>query len=229
MERSREDFRAWLRGPSSYLAAVAREELPVGRAVELHGHRIEATSTGFIVDGASSAPRTIDSGRYRLRLSHQNAPAIVVLDGEAPKASVDPQWFPHDPALRFAVPLERDKTRRTIRSTRAQDRDSLRVGWLTFTIDGTRCRLAVDQLLEPGGDSLSAFFRDATTGRETYEVGRYVDLEREGDQYVLDFNRAYNPACAYSPFYNCPIPPPENQLAVAIRAGEMTPNRAEAH
>jgi uncharacterized protein (DUF1684 family) len=223
VERSREAFRAWLHGPSSYLAAVARDELPVGETTELHGHRIEATSTGFIVDGTPTAPRTIDAGRYRLRLSHQNAPAIVVLDSEVAKASVQPRWFPNDPALRFVVLLESDDTRRTIRSTRAQDRDSLRVGWLTFTVDGTRCRLAVDQLLEPGGDSLSVFFRDATTGRETYEVGRYVDLERAGDEYVLDFNRAYNPACAYSPFYNCPIPPPENHLAVAIRAGEMAP------
>jgi hypothetical protein len=224
VERARAAFREWLRGPDSYLAAIAREELPIGKAIDLHGHRIEATPTGFVVDGAVGGPRTIDAGRFRLRLSHQNAPAVIVLDGDRAKDAVEPRWFAYDPTLRVAAPLESDGVARAIRSTRDQDRSSLRVGWLTFTVDGTPCRLAVDQLLEPGGDSPSVFFRDATTGRETYDVGRYVDLEREGERYVLDFNRAYNPACGYSPFYNCPIPPPENHLPVAIHAGEMTPN-----
>jgi len=75
--------------------------------------------------------------------------------------------------------------------------------------------------VEPG--HLDAYFRDATTGHESYEVGRYVSVERVGDEVVLDFNRAYNPSCALSPFYNCPIPPRENHLRIAIRAGEMTP------
>jgi len=224
VERSRAEFREWLRGPNSYLAAIAREELPIGKAIDLHGHRIEATPTGFVVDGVASGPRTVDAGRFRLRLSHQNAPAVVVLHGDGAKAAVEPRWFAHDPTLRFAAPLESDGVARAIRSTRDQDRASLRVGWLTFSVHGSRHRLAVDELLEPGSSALSVFFRDATTGRETYDVGRYVDLEREGERYVLDLNLAYNPACAYSPFYNCPIPPPENHLPVAIHAGEMTPN-----
>jgi len=66
------------------------------------------------------------------------------------------------------------------------------------------------------------FFRDSTSGHESYALGRYVDVEKRPDhRYVLDFNNCYNPACAVSDQYNCPIPPRENQLAVAIRAGEM--------
>jgi uncharacterized protein (DUF1684 family) len=53
---------------------------------------------------------------------------------------------------------------------------------------------------------------------------RYVPAERVDDLWVLDFNRAYNPACAWSPFYNCPIPPPENHISIAIAAGEMAPS-----
>ena len=72
-----------------------------------------------------------------------------------------------------------------------------------------------------GERDLSVFFRDETTGKDSYEVGRYVEPERQADgTYVLDFNNAYNPACAVSPHYNCPIPPKYNKLKVAIKAGE---------
>jgi len=68
-------------------------------------------------------------------------------------------------------------------------------------------------------------FTDLTTGKETYESGRYIDLTIEdirNNQVVIDFNKAYNPYCAYvSGVYNCPVPPRENHLNVAIRSGEM--------
>ena len=73
-------------------------------------------------------------------------------------------------------------------------------------------------------DHLFIPFTDATSGDETYESGRYIDLEITDinkDRFTIDFNKAYNPYCAYvSGKYNCPIPPAENRLAVAIRAGE---------
>jgi uncharacterized protein (DUF1684 family) len=97
------------------------------------------------------------------------------------------------------------------------------VGWFEFEVAGKRQRLAAVRLLEPGvgEDDLSIFFRDATSGKGSYGMGRYVDPERLPDgRWVLDFNLAYNPACAVSPYYNCPVPPPENVLEAAIRAGE---------
>jgi len=73
-------------------------------------------------------------------------------------------------------------------------------------------------------DHLFIPFTDATSGEETYESGRYIDLEIKdiiNDKVLIDFNKAYNPYCAYvSGKYNCPIPPSENRLVVAIRAGE---------
>ena len=66
-------------------------------------------------------------------------------------------------------------------------------------------------------------FSDATSGGESYGGGRYIDLEppEKGQKtMIVDFNRAYNPYCAYTHFYNCPIPPEENQLSVAVEAGE---------
>ena len=68
---------------------------------------------------------------------------------------------------------------------------------------------------------LTILFTDATTGKESYSTGRYLDLDAPVDGlYVIDFNRAYNPYCSYTDVYNCPIPPRENRLGVAIRAGE---------
>lgn len=151
-------------------------------------------------------------------------PAVVVLDAEAPRDVVMPDWFPYDPAYRFVVPLEPDRADVTIGSTRERDRSATRAGWFSFDVAGVPYRLMALRLNEPGASpDLDAYFTDATSGRESYRM-RYVEVSRSVDgHHVLDFNRAYNPACAYSPHYNCPIPPPENHLAVAIRAGERMP------
>ena len=203
---------------------MERHELPVGETLRLHGHVIEALSDGFRVDGAHSAPRTIDAGRFRLRLSHQNMPAVVVLDADAPREDVAPEWFPYDPAYRFVVALESDAAQLSIGSTTDRARAATRAGWFRFTVDGVASRVMALRLDEPGvaADALEVYFIDVTSGRESYRM-RYLGVPASDGRYVLDFNRAYNPACAYSPHYNCPIPPPENHLAVAIRAGEKMP------
>jgi uncharacterized protein (DUF1684 family) len=230
VQESRDEHVSWLRGPSSYLAAVARHELPVGETLRLEGHVIEALREGFRVDGEVSGPRTIDAGRYQLRLSHQNMPAVVVLDASASRAAVTPDWFPYDGTLRFVLPLVPDPADIAVGSTRERERAATRAGWLQFEVGGVSCRVMALHLNEPGvaPDSLEVYFVDATSGRESYRM-RYVELAKEpGGRLVLDFNRAYNPACAYSPFYNCPIPPPENHLSVAIRAGEKLPRRGSS-
>jgi uncharacterized protein (DUF1684 family) len=67
-------------------------------------------------------------------------------------------------------------------------------------------------------------FTDATSGTHTYEGGRYIDIsipEITDNKIIIDFNKAYNPYCCYTPGYSCPIPPKENALTIAINAGEM--------
>lgn len=244
VEDRRAGARAALRGPTSPLAAVARHELPLGARVRF-GPRdadvvlaamprtveIVATDDGFLVDGTPAPPTSIAAGRYTLRLSHQHAPAVVVLDAESPRLAEDAElrWFPVDPSLRIHTPLEPDPAPLEIASTASAARPAQRAGWLRFTVDGVACRLAATRLLEPGvtAGHLDVFFRDATTGHESYPVGRYVTVEPDGDDVILDLNLAYNPSCALSPYYNCPIPPAENRLAVAIRAGEMAPRIGE--
>jgi uncharacterized protein (DUF1684 family) len=72
------------------------------------------------------------------------------------------------------------------------------------------------------GRSLFVPFRDATSGKETYGAGRYLDLEEAGGELEVDFNLAYNPYCAYSEAYSCPLPPTENWLKIAVTAGERS-------
>ncbi len=176
---------------------------------------------------ATLPPSQIGVGRFTLRLSHQRFPAIIVFDPKNPGFAryKGLEWFPVDFKYRYELALTPNPAADTviIQSTRGNERRAVRVGWFDFKVNGKACRLEANRLLEPGVDenSLSVFFRDATTGKTTYEVGRYVDPQLLPDgRWVLDFNNAYNPACAVSDHYNCPIPPKTNMLAVAIHAGE---------
>jgi uncharacterized protein (DUF1684 family) len=177
---------------------------------------------------ARVGPSSIKIGRFVLRLSHQRFPAIIVFDprskGYARYHGL--KWFPVDLHYRFDLPLTVNPHPDTIviLSTRGNQRHAVRAGWFDFLAGGKACRLEATRLLEPGvgENDLGVFFRDATTGRESYGLGRYVDATHTADgRYILDFNECYNPACAVSDYYNCPIPPRANRLSVAIRAGEM--------
>lgn len=98
-------------------------------------------------------------------------------------------------------------------------------GQLVFAVDGREHRLtAFRSAGGEDGDMLFVPFQDATSGGETYGAGRYLDLPvEESGNYLLDFNYAYNPSCAYSPAYDCPFPPPGNRLDIAVTAGEQVP------
>ena len=99
----------------------------------------------------------------------------------------------------------------------------LRVATLHFELGGEERELAGYSREDHEG--LFVPFRDKTTGQQTYEDGRYMEFETEGDledgaEMVLDFNLAYSPFCAYSETFACPLPPEENWLETEIRAGE---------
>jgi uncharacterized protein (DUF1684 family) len=103
-----------------------------------------------------------------------------------------------------------------------EPRQQLRFARLEFTTrNGPAALFAYKNGDDPHEHTLFVPFRDATSGKETYGAGRYLDLEEpEGDELVLDLNLAYNPYCAYSEAYSCPLPPPENWLKIAVTAGE---------
>lgn len=104
-----------------------------------------------------------------------------------------------------------------------------RVGHLRFEAFGAPQRLSLFWVMGYGGGAFVPF-RDATSGDSSYGGGRYLvdtikhaDLGSEDGGLVLDFNHAYNPSCAYSPRWECPLAPPENTLEVPVRAGERIP------
>lgn len=134
--------------------------------------------------------------------------------------------------LKFYIDGEliRDDTPETIIMKTSTDRSPayVKYGVVNFTIDSVELTLAVYQnkkMLDLSQDQNHLFvpFRDGTSGQESYGGGRYIDCDipEEGNTIILDFNKAYNPYCAYNPRYSCVIPPEENWLSIRIEAGEM--------
>ena len=136
-------------------------------------------------------------------------------------------YYPVDSKFRVVATLVPDTNPGIfkVQTTTGDFKEYTRIGRLEFTIDGQKYSLTA--FMPPAdepmhGNRIFVPFRDKTSGTETYGAGRYLDLnKRAGNEYVLDFNRAYNPFCAYSPYYSCPLPPGENMLPLPVRAGEM--------
>lgn len=109
-----------------------------------------------------------------------------------------------------------------------------RYGYVDFQIKGQPARLTVYQNMELKGKEYDNYlfipFRDATSGNDSYGGGRYLDVEKPNvKSIILDFNKSYNPYCAYSHRYSCPIPPEENTLKISIPAGEKAPVGSNDH
>lgn len=170
--------------------------------------------TKLAYDGGKGELWAIErSGRYALRERHQDAPAL--------KAVVPQVYWPIDPSWRVEATLDPHPPGTTIEIVNVLgDRNQVpNPGALVFERDGKRFRMEVtgETLSE-----LSGVFADRSNGRESYGAGRFIDPQGPDakGRYVLDFNRAYNPPCAFTAFATCPLPPPENRLDLAVTAGE---------
>ncbi len=143
-------------------------------------------------------------------------------------------WFPPDPEMRFQSTFHKfaEKVPVIVFGTKGDVRKAIRYGYFEFLYRRKLFRIVVykysPEELEMRGEDLKDYllvwFTDLTTGRETYNIGRYLEVDRESPDsshvYALDFNEAFNPYCAYSSLYSCAIPTRENFLPLAIRAGE---------
>ena len=141
-------------------------------------------------------------------------------------------YYPINPELRFRAKLNRYASPKQIRlgTNTGEIRSGLRYGYFDFEVENRTCRLNVYKLEDSPDRGASLFlpFRDATSGKETYGAGRYIDLqENTSGIYDLDFNLAYNPFCAYNNEFSCPLPPAENILEVPIRAGEKKYSKSD--
>jgi len=132
-------------------------------------------------------------------------------------------YFEINERLKFEVELREysQKQEVDIRTSTGVLQKYLRFGYVEFEVEGELLRLTA--YLQPNSDYFFVPFKDLTSGEETYGAGRYVELEKIGkSKYVLDFNQAYNPYCAYNDQWTCPLTPFENILKIQIRAGEKS-------
>lgn len=135
-------------------------------------------------------------------------------------------YFPEEPAFAIEGRLELQGVDRdepiVMQTSTGGEQTYRRAGVVRFEVDGQPAQVTL--YVSPGMHELFLPFRDATSGKETYGAGRYLEVDTPGDdgRVLVDFNDAYNPYCAYNPNWSCPIPPGENWLSVPIPAGEKT-------
>ncbi len=127
--------------------------------------------------------------------------------------------YPVDPVWRVTGRLVGEATEIEVLNVLGQTARELSPGRLEFTLQGKVLHL---QATQASGGRLFVVFGDETNGETTYPGGRFlvVDPPTQDGQLVLDFNRATNPPCSFTPYATCPLPGPDNVLPVAVRAGE---------
>ena len=158
------------------------------------------------------------SGRYGVRIKDKNS--------KLRKAFTGLHWFPARESYRV--------TAKFVPHPKPKDVPILNIignhlkmpspGYVIFKLDNHELRL--EPVIDEGEDELMFIFRDKTAGKETYPAGRYLyaAMPREG-KVELDFNKAENPPCAFTPYATCPLPPKQNILPIRIEAGEQSPHK----
>ncbi len=225
------DFDLAYESPQGAVLSMTREEEGVWRwqasdpdvACRRQG---ETVPCGTSIDG----PAVFSLGDLRLRLiPGEERVTFIVFDRQREEMTAFEHLLYFPPAPAFAVraelvPFEQPDTIEVLTS-RNLKKTFYRYAKIRFFLEGVDRELtALKSALEgDGSKELSIPFRDATSGKQTYGAGRFLELEEPAERsFVLDFNRAFNPLCNYSPAYNCTVPPRENRLEVAILAGERT-------
>ncbi|MCR6495816.1 DUF1684 domain-containing protein [Thermomonas sp. S9] len=164
-------------------------------------------------DGKGQALVIARGGRLALRVKHADAPSRVHFSGldywpGGPQWRLPARFIPHPPGKTLPVVNIIGITENIPNP-----------GALEFTRNGTRYRL---EALAEGEGTLLVVFADRTSGHGSYGAGRFLDapLPDAQGRVLLDFNRAYNPPCAFTLFATCPLPPPQNRLNLRVEAGE---------
>lgn len=133
-------------------------------------------------------------------------------------------YFPPNPKLRFILPLDKNVlaagSKVEIKTTDGDTQVYLKAGKVSFGASGKKVDAVIFEDPEQEQYQYYLLFRDITTENETYENGRMLQIEKENDKLIVDFNYAYNPYSAYNDNWGCPITPSENLLPARIEAGE---------
>jgi uncharacterized protein len=191
---------------------------------ELHGANLIAVMDGqrrplrwdtsdAVQAGTVRLSPILRGDRYGIRMKDPNSAARRRFHGL--------RWYPPKPAWRITARFVTAPRKLPIVNVLGQTEQQDSPGYAEFTAGGRRLRLY--PVLEPDSRELFFIFRDQTSGKQTYGAGRFLDTPMPSNgKVVLDFNKAYNPPCVFTPFATCPLPPRENRLPVAVEAGEMT-------
>lgn len=193
-----------------------------GIAVTLNGKPMTGPSALRAGTGSSSPGDKLAFGDFQITVSGGDGLyQLIVRDRQSPYVTQfhGAVWFPVN--ARYCVegaftPYPQPKELK-VPDTGGRTRTRIAPGYVTFPLGGETRRL------EPVAiDGVYFFmFKDGTTGHETYGAGRYLDTEApKNGKIVLDFNKAYNPYCAFNPYSSCPLPPKYNTLAMRVEAGE---------
>lgn len=171
-------------------------------------------------DGKGLATVISRGGRLALRVKHADADSRVHFTGL--------QYWPGGPQWRLQARFVPHPPGRTlpIANIIGTTDEIPNPGVVEFTRNGTPYRL---EALDQGEGTLFLVFADRTSGHGSYGAGRFIDapMPDARGRLTLDFNRAYNPPCAFTPFATCPLPPPENRLDLRVEAGEKTYRKPE--
>jgi len=171
--------------------------------------------TQLVYDGGKGRITAIGrGGQLALRVRHADAPTRVGFAGL--------DFFPADPGWRVQARFVAHPPGKTLPIVNliGNVNDSPNPGYVEFDKDGRQWRL---EALGDPAEGLNLMFQDATSGKQSYAVGRYLHtgaVAADGTV-VVDFNRAYNPPCAYTAYATCPLPPPENRFALKDGNGEL--------
>ena len=128
-------------------------------------------------------------------------------------------YFPENPGLRLEVEVEKfhDQEEVQLLTSTGDIQTYTRYGRFSFKVDSQDAELTIFH----NENGYFLLFVDSLAGAETYGAGRYLEPEElPNGKFLIDFNLAYNPYCAYNEMWSCPLPPPENRINVPIRAGE---------
>jgi len=166
--------------------------------------------------------KTIEEERKNKNIFFKNSPHSP-LTPEQKATFVSLNYFPVNEHYKYTVKLKKYNTQEeiSILTSTGQTQQYLRYAYVEFKVGSEVCSLTVYKQIN--SDYLFIPFKDKTSGKQTYGAGRYIELEKKNrNEYILDFNLAYNPYCAYNELWTCPLTPFENILKVEILAGEKS-------
>ncbi|HEX4924243.1 MAG TPA: DUF1684 domain-containing protein [Bdellovibrionales bacterium] len=202
-------------------------KLDTVQGVTVGGARAEAgRSYELKTDADDGGPTEVRAGSVTwFLIKRPNGVGVRVKDAnaEARRNFKGRKWYAPDASYKITAKWTELKSPKTliVPDIMGNDNEEPSPGYATFTIEGKN----VDLYPTKEGDKLFFVFKDKTSGKETYGAARflYATLPKDG-KVELDFNRAVNPPCAFTDFATCPLPPKENRLDVAIKAGELKPD-----